>query len=116
MENVLVSKADLIEKVKENREIHRDTFLQAQEKYREAVIAELDTRLKEARDGKKIRRGFTLPVPEDFTSSYDTALEMLIWEVDDKVTLDQRSFEELVLNKWNWNDRFVANTQSYVVS
>lgn len=114
MEKVTVTKADLIETVRRNREEHRSQFIAAQERYREAMIAELDRALQEAREGRKIRRAFSLPVPEDYTSSYDTALEMLAWEVGDEVTLDKRSFEELVLNKWAWHQQFAANTQSYL--
>lgn len=116
MNTVTVKKDELIEKVKANREVHRDTFLRAQEKYREAVIEELDRRLQEARDGKPIKRGFALPEPEDFTSSYDNALAMLEWEVGDTIELDEHTFKELVLNKWGWQDRFMSNTTSYVAS
>lgn len=116
MDTVTVNKADLIEKVKTNRDAHRETFLKAQDKYREMMIEELDKRLQEVRDGKRINRGFSLPEPVDYTSSYDTALEMLNWEIADSVELDKRGFQELVLNKWGWHDNFVANTSSYVAS
>jgi hypothetical protein len=116
MNQTTVKKVDLIERIKANRAQHREQFLKAQEKYREAVIAELDRRLQEARDGKPIKRGFSLPEPQDYTSSYDEALEMLAWEVGDEVELDRRTFSELVLNDWGWKDHFAANTTSYLAT
>jgi hypothetical protein len=49
MNSVKVHKAELLEKVKRNRDAHRDLFLKAQEGYRTAVIAELDRMLADAK-------------------------------------------------------------------
>ena len=114
MNTVTVNKADLIAKVKANRDEHRGIFEIAVVKYREAVLEQLDARIEEIRAGKPISLRFTLPAPEDFTDEYDMALEQMNWEVGDKVELDQQTFRELVLNQWRWADRFYANTQSYV--
>ena len=114
MQEITVDKADLIAKIQANRDEHRSMFLKSQERYREAMIAELDRALEEARDGQKIRRAFTLPVPEDHTDDFNTALEMLDWEQEDSVELDQRDFARFVQNRWEWQASFAANTQSYL--
>jgi len=111
---ITVNKADLIEKIQANRGEHRSMFIKAQERYRDAMIAELDQALQDARDGKKIRRAFTLPVPEDHTQDFDTALEMLEWEQGDTIKLDQHDFLRYVQNRWEWQASFAANTQSYL--
>lgn len=115
MEDVTVSKKDLLATLEHNRQVHRRTFERAQEKYREAMIAELDRALEDAREGRKITRAFALPVPEDHTSDFDTAIEMLKWEQADSVTLHQREFMNYVQNKWGWMASFAANTESYLV-
>lgn len=116
MNDITVSKADLIAKIKANRDTHRQQFLDAQVVYRSRVIEELDARLLEARrPGGRIDLGFHLPEPVDYTSEYDQALAMLDWEVGDQVTLDQDVFRQLVLNQWHWARQFAASTQSYLV-
>lgn len=114
MESITVDKKDLITKIQANRDEHRAMFLKAQERYRDAMIAELDRALQEARDGKPIRRAFTLPVPEDHTQDFDTAIEMLEWEQGDSVLLDARDFMRFVQNRWEWAASFAANTGSYL--
>jgi hypothetical protein len=114
MQEITVSKADLIEKIRANRDEHRSMFLKAQERYREAMIAELDRALQEARAGDPIRRGFSLPVPEDHTDEFDTAIEMLEWETAEEVLLSSSDFMRLVQNRWAWAASFAANTSSYL--
>jgi polysaccharide deacetylase 2 family uncharacterized protein YibQ len=115
MNNITVMKAALIETVRANRETHRQMFLDAQVKYRERVIEELDARLLEARrPGGAINLGFRLPEPVDYTAEYDQALAMLEWEVSETVELDQTTFTELVLNQWRWAQHFAASTVTYL--
>lgn len=114
METITVNKAALIETLQRNRSEHRAIFLEAQERYRQQWIDLLDQRLDDAKNGKHIDRYFRLPEPEDHTADFDTALEMLTWEVGDTVDLDERTFRRLVRNEWAWRDSFMANTASYV--
>jgi hypothetical protein len=114
MQEITVDKADLIEKIRANRDEHRSMFLKAQERYRDAMIAELDRALQEAREGKAIQRAFALPVPEDHTDDFDTAIEMLQWEQGDTVILVQRDFRCYVQNRWEWENSFLRNTGSYL--
>jgi hypothetical protein len=114
MQEITVDKADLIEKIQANRDEHRSMFLKAQERYREAMIAELDRALQEAREGKAIQRAFALPVPEDHTDDFNTAIEMLEWEQGDTVILVHRDFRCFVQNRWEWEASFLRNTGSYL--
>lgn len=116
MNTVTVKKADLVATLTTNRDEHRDQFEKAQVKFRERVIYELDKRLERARKGDKVELFIRLPEPEEHTDSYDTALAMLEWEVDDEVKLTQSQFSELVLNQWGWAKSFAGSTQSYLVS
>lgn len=115
MDTITVRKDDLIKTLKENRDAHREQFLRAQSAYRMAMIEELDRALDEAKRGKTIKRAFALPVPEDHTDDYDTAIAMLEWHTKDAVELSQREFMTYVENKWGWLTSFAANTQSYLV-
>jgi hypothetical protein len=113
MDSITVNKTDLIKRLQENRAEHHGLFLEAQQVYREQMIHELDRALAEAREGGKIRRLFSMPVPEDHTDDFDTAVRMLEWHQGDTVTLSQYEFTEYVENKWGWRASFAANTESY---
>ena len=114
MELITVVKADLLDTLRSNRDEHRSMFIKAQEKYREAMIEELDRALQEAREGGRIQRAFALPIPEDHTDDFDTAIEMLEWDQGKTVELSQRDFLTYVKNDWGWQASFAATTQSYL--
>ena len=114
MELITVIKTELVEKLKANRETHRALFLAAQERYRDAMIKELDQALEEARNGGTIRRSFAMPVPEDHTADFDTAIEMLQWDLGKTVQLSYHDFQQYVQNQWGWRASFAANTESYL--
>lgn len=114
MDTITVNKNALVETLRQNRNVHRDVFIAAQDAYRVAMIAELDRALEEARAGKQIKRAFSLPVPEDHTADFDTAIEMLEWHQGDTVELGHYEFQQYVQNQWGWRASFAANTESYL--
>lgn len=114
MNTITVNKARLIETLIHNRDEHRSIFEKAQEVYRERMIEELDRALSEAKAGRKIIRAFSLPVPEDHTEDFTTAIEMMDWETGDEVELDQLTFQTYVQNQWRWAASFAGSTQVYL--
>ena len=113
MNTVKVRKTDLIATITENRDAHRETFLAAQEKFRERVVEALDQRLEEARAGKRVSLTISLPEPVDYTEEYQRALDMLEWEIADEVELDQEGFAQLVRNEWSWARHWAQNSLAY---
>jgi hypothetical protein len=114
MDTINVVKADLIETLRKNREEHQAIFEKAQEVYRDQMIAELNRALNEAKTGGKIIRSFRLPVPENHTEDFDTAIQMLEWHTETHVELTIREFTQYVENKWGWQQSFAGNTEAYV--
>lgn len=114
MEIITVDKARLTETLQQNRAEHRAIFEEAQRVYRQKWIDLLDQRLEDAKNGERIDRYFRIPEPEDHTADFDAALDMLTWEVEDTVDLDERTFRRLVRNEWEWRASFAANTASYL--
>lgn len=113
MQEITVSKAVLLEKLKANRDEHRKIFLEAQEGFRKAVIAELDSMLADARDGKKIRKMVTLIDPVDQTADYDRAIKMLEMSIDTNIQLSEHDFQSYVLDEWQWKSRFDSSNVGY---
>ena len=106
MNDIRVNRGGLLAKLKTNREQHRELFLKAQDKYREAVIEELDAMLTEAREGKRIRRAVTLKAPIDQTAEYDRAGTMLGGSMVWATARDWGQFGEFLRHKGS-----VAGTQ-----
>lgn len=111
MNTVKVRKDELLAKLKSNRESHRALFLEAQEGYRDLVIAELDKSLQDAREGREIRTYIRMDAPQDHTDDYDNVIEMLKMSVDDTIELKAIEFQCYVMDKWQWAQAaFVANS------
>lgn len=116
MEPIKVNKEHLLDTLRKNRDEHRAMFLKAHDIYCEKMAEEFTLRAKEARENSKVRRAFTMPVPEDHTVDYDTVIGMLEWDEGDVlVELSHRDFMTYVRNDWGWQQSFAANTQSYLV-
>jgi sensor c-di-GMP phosphodiesterase-like protein len=114
MDTITVRKSDLISTLETNREEHRSIFLKAQDRYRERFIELLEQRLEDARQGRSFDQWIRLPVPEDHTRDFDTAIEMLHWDTGENVTIDRHDFQRYVQNNWEWQQSFTANTVAYV--
>ena len=113
---VIIRKNELLDVLERNQQGHRDKFLAAQAAYRAKVIEELDRRLADARAGRKIDLAFRMPVPEDHTTDYEREIRMLKMEVEDTVTLNAHLFDQLVMDNWDWSDRFTITNSVYAVS
>jgi hypothetical protein len=127
----VVSTAELLKTLKENRESHIAEYKEAVEGYlvtareklveqHEAAKAEVEkafVRTKEelerfdpekAQDTivfcKSIQ--FTLTAPRNFVDAYDQAIEMMTWETRDKVELNTTEFRCFIMNKWDWMEEF----------
>ncbi len=109
MDSVRVNKADLLAKVKANRDSHHDLFVKAQEGFRQRAIEELDEMLKLAQARREVRLFVGLTAPKDHTVEYDRAIEMLEMSQDDVVEIDLTTFAQLVRNEWAW---FAAATHT----
>jgi hypothetical protein len=113
MNAITVNKNELLAILHENRKKHRDIFLEAQAGYRTAVIAELDSMLADARNGKKIRRSLTLIEPMDQTKDYDKAIKMMEMSIEDDIKLEEHDFQCFVLDQWTWKKQFSMANFSY---
>lgn len=116
MQNVTVQKEALLAALRTNRAEHRNLFEKAQEVFRSEIIKALDRRLKDARGGGRISTYIDLVEPQDYTESFDRAIQMVEWSVGDTIELSERDFQRYVLNDWEWSGAFAKNTMTYVTS
>ncbi len=113
LENMRINRHELLQRIKANRLTHRDEFERAQVGYRQAMIKELDLMLADAREGGQIKRGVTMPEPEDHTNAYDTVIAMLELCVDDVVEISMHEFDNYVRDNWSWKGQFSTTNSRY---
>jgi len=111
--------AELIKKLKENREKHYENFETALVVYRKKVIEVLDEALEAARTGKEYKTYFNLVRPENMLDEYDEVigmLEMSLGTTSSTIELTQDQYRNYVVDNWAWSGTFASNTLSYVGS
>jgi len=118
MKQVRVKKEELLSILRKNKAEHRDIFLKAQVKFREAAIEELDRMLKAAREGQPfvLERIARLIQPKDYTGEYDRAIKMLEMSVDTAVEVTAQEFQNFVQDVWNWSRDWALSNSKYVQS
>jgi predicted phage-related endonuclease len=112
---ITVNKEELLNTLERNQTQHETDYADALVAYRAKLIEELDQKLADAKAGKKVDHHLRLPIPESYAESFQTAIEMLQWDVAAEVQLDQRDFQRFVQNQWEWQHQFAASTAAYLV-
>ncbi len=116
MNDITVEKTKLIEALRKNREAHRKIFLEAQDGYRAAAIAEFEKRLRAMRDGKKFSVTVHLVAPMDQTKDYDRAIAMLEMSENAMIELSELDFRCYVMDEWSWKHQFNTSNRGYSLS
>jgi len=101
--NTTVLKSELITKVCENKDRHKEHFEEALAAY---FVKATELCLKGIEDLKKKRKTnlyISLSPPEDHTREYEVLLDMLYMSVDETITLDFEQFECYVRDEWEWS-------------
>src|SRR3989344_633281 len=103
MKSVRINKPELLQRVRENRTNHYNTFEKSIRGYRDQVIQCLEKNLEDARKGREIRTFISLEQPINQTKEYDKAIKMLEVSVDDIIELTGAEFSNLFLDEWSWS-------------
>ena len=113
MRSVKVDKAELLEKLRENRNAHRAIFEEALKGYHKRVIKLLQKHIDRARKNKREQVYVSIPFPEDHTDDYDAIIAMVEMSLDNEIELDQQSFRQYVLDEWHWKGQFLSTNSAY---
>ncbi len=103
----------VLERLRENRSIHRQTFEEALEGYERRMVQELQRRIRDVRKGVPIEQYIGLETPADHTKDYDTIIEMLELTNDDTVVLTVPEFRQYMQDEWTWKTDFVNTASGY---
>lgn len=110
---IRVRKSELLDRLQDNRDAHRELFLKAQEGYKVKAIEELEAALARARTNGAEKVFVMLPFPEDHTKDYDHIIAMVQMSVDDLFELNQHDFARYVLDDWEWKAGFTQSVMAY---
>ena len=100
MNNVTVSKEELLKVLKENREKHIQIYNDALEGIRVEYKKLLEKELKRLEDGKSVKTSLSIEMPTSHEEQYDEVIEMLEMAVSKEVTLSRHEFQQYVQDKW----------------
>jgi hypothetical protein len=106
MEIIKVSRTNLLDTVKKNRDLHSEEYKLAEKGYWLQVEDALKTALKEVRKKGKtdVASKFArLQSPQNHTSDYDSVIKMLEFSVEDVIELDHQRFQQYVMDNWSWS-------------
>jgi hypothetical protein len=92
---IKVKKADLIEKIKENKKNHIEMYDKAIIAYKKEALEQIKKITDEVNDGV-LDIKLDLVTPIDNTDNYDKIIQIFEWEVKDEVELTQSEFKEYV--------------------
>lgn len=110
---ITANKFDLIGRIQNNRDKHRNIFEKAVTGFREQVIAQLEARLEMIRNGRKVDLSIRLPEPEDHTEDYDRVLDMLEMHRGDTIDISNDEFAMYVRDDWAWKRNWIAGVSNY---
>lgn len=122
MEPVLVARAELLNVVTANREKHIAAYKKAEDGWRikmEDGLVRLSKQALKAADlvakgkDKYDIKFVNLPKPQSYVTQYDRVLGMLKMSVDENVKLDADSYDQYVLDQWQWSNAFANSTVAY---
>lgn len=113
MKTIKMSKTDLLDKIKENRDKHEALYLEAIEGYKDSLVKTLKKMLANAKANKEVEHFLTLEKPVNNLKDYDRAIAMLEVTIDTVIELDQNEFSNLFLDQWVWKDAFMATNSTY---
>jgi hypothetical protein len=116
MKTVKIKREELLAVVRENKEKHIVEFNESVEDFKKAavVITKNNLKLVNTGDLNNIAKVKNLPsVPSSYEQSYTRAIRMLELSIDDVIELDDTTFNQLVLDEWNWKSNFQLSGSLY---
>ncbi len=114
---VTVNKKNLLQILETNRDKHAQIYYEAQMGYRKESQKLLTKRLEDFyTPDLDCDLSFSLPKPTSHVSSYNKAIGMLEWSIDETVELDAGQFDNFVNDNWSWQFGFLSQASDIAMS
>ncbi len=109
---IVAKRDDLLKTLRTNRAAHAVVVDEARKGYLTSAAEALKAKSEQIRDGKVVALRFTLEVPRDHTSVYDTAIKMLELHLSETVELGAEQVRHLVM----FGDQMLLATPTLAIS
>ena len=113
LSEVIVTKEQLLAKLKENLAAHKTIAQEAREGYIKKTQEVLQKKLDEAKEGKFVHLSFNLPEPQDHSKEYEQTIIMVEWDNRVELTLTQHEFKSYILDEWTWDRNSLVTNAIY---
>lgn len=126
IKTVTVKRDKLLATLKENLATHKELYEEALKGYKDAKVtkmialhgaaeAAVNSNTEENRRAVHVAYNAynTLARPQDHSESYELAIEIMTWEIEDNIELSINDFQCYVRDKWNWKDSFRGSVMAY---
>lgn len=116
MKSVKMNKAELLDIVRANKEKHIKDFDEAVQDYIKLVvsIAEDNMVIADTKALEQYNKLKLFPVkPISYEDSYTRAIRMLELSIEKEIEIDATTFNQLVLDEWQWKQSFTTTVASY---
>jgi len=110
---IRVKKADLIAKIKTNKETHIKAYAKAVVAYKKEALKQLAEMTKKVKAGEMVIY-LNLTTPVDNRKNYDKIIDMFNWEVDEIVELEQSEFNEYVQDETEFARHALMSNSMYL--
>ena len=106
---------EILGKVKTNREQHVKNYNEAISKYNQKLREKLSEMVSALDNGADIElHELHIPKPVTYAGHYDKYITILEMTTDTAISLDENTFERIVMDQWEWQHDFLSNTMGYV--
>lgn len=121
MKTVKMKKVELKSILIQNLAKHDNVYNEALENYWKEVEETFNEEVEDAKEIIKKRTisnggiGLSIHIqaPVSYKESYQEALAMIEYEVDDIIQLTHDEFNSYILNKWDWTNQFMLSNSAY---
>ena len=104
---------EVLEKLRTNLASHRQIVEEARTGYILKAQVELTKRIKQLAEGQIVNLQFSMSPPQDMSSAYETAIQMLELHQEPTLMLSASEVRMLVQDEWDWADSFLLANAGY---
>lgn len=116
MDTIRVNKAEVIERLRDNRNQHENTYHEAMAGWRAQGAAKLRELAAELDAGGSPGALYLkLERPENHTEDYDIVLGMLELSVEDEIEMTLANYRNYILDMWHWSEKFRTTASAYSI-
>ena len=110
---IRVKKDELLKRLQENRDKHREVFEAALNGYREYAEELLRGTIEDLKRGRVPDIKISVSRPEDHTRDYDRVIGMLKMHQGEEFDLDETTYAQYVDDDWSWKRQWLRLSSEY---